>query len=404
MNKISFFLVLLIGSVLLCNYSSAGNNDGKRSKRYDDIRTRHSRSMKTTFQKNDNLKSVNAYKYKLDSAVTTYSEADQADTKYEYYYDENNFMYSEVEFIRSSDNGNWVKDYGYSYEMRGDTLFDYYYVWNNSTQDWDDDYLCINVYNAKGLIEEKWYYWWDNESKSFQYDYYGIISYSEAGGLVLWIEYMWSSEKSTWEAIAKWEYEYSSGQISAIRSYYIEDSGAFYIDHEEYFKYDSNSALIESTYWDWNDESNKLEKSSLYISSWDYDVTSNEVILPYYWKRQFYKYLIKDDTKYSWNTSASEWIKSNIERYYYSGVTTGNKTSELKNEIRVFPNPANDFVTIENLKKGSLVELFRADGKKLMIFNQNGSNSFFMGNIPSGLYVVKISNGDKVQVVKVSKK
>lgn len=403
MNKISLFLVLLI-SILQCNYSLADNIANNRSKRFDDKKTRHFQSMKSTFLHNENLKSVSAYKFKLDSIITTYSTAGQADEKNEYYYDENNFMYSEVEFVRSSDNGSWVKDYGYSYVMHGDTLYDYYFLWNNSTQDWEDDYLCINVYNKNGSIEEKWYYWWDKESQSFQYDYYEIISYNDKGGLLLWIEYKWSSENSTWEAYAKWEYEYSNGQVSVMRGYYTDESGAFYIDEEDYYKYDSNLALLESTYWYWSDKSNKLEKSVLNVSSWDYDIASDYIVLPYYWNIQFYKYLKKDVTEYNWNSSTSEWIKNNIEKYYYSGVTTGNDVSELKNEVRIFPNPTKDYVTIENLNPNSLVELFSIDGKKLKTFNPDVSNALSMESLPSGLYFFKISNKSKVQVIKVYKK
>jgi hypothetical protein len=61
----------------------------------------------------------------------------------------------------------------------------------------------------------------------------------------------------------------------------------------------------------------------------------------------------------------------------------------------VFPNPAKDYVEIINLLEGSVVELFDAQGNKVMEFEMvNNHHRFSVSELNAGLYFLKISGNE----------
>lgn len=65
--------------------------------------------------------------------------------------------------------------------------------------------------------------------------------------------------------------------------------------------------------------------------------------------------------------------------------------STLETErIAVFPNPATDRVTVTGLPEGSLIELYDASGRLILITHHS---SFIISNLPSGLYLLRTAKG-----------
>ena len=65
--------------------------------------------------------------------------------------------------------------------------------------------------------------------------------------------------------------------------------------------------------------------------------------------------------------------------------------STLETErIAVFPNPATDRVTVTGLPEGSLIELYDASSRLILITHHS---SFIISNLPSGLYLLRTAKG-----------
>jgi hypothetical protein len=68
---------------------------------------------------------------------------------------------------------------------------------------------------------------------------------------------------------------------------------------------------------------------------------------------------------------------------------------DLKSMLRVFPNPARDFLVVqwEGLWKDSQLELFSMDGRKVLSQGMSGTQTVIpCGNIAQGSYLLRLSN------------
>jgi len=79
-------------------------------------------------------------------------------------------------------------------------------------------------------------------------------------------------------------------------------------------------------------------------------------------------------------------------------TTTGINLVE-KGTIKVYPNPASDIFTLENLENEVKYEIINMDGKKLLEGNaMKGINKINISKLNTGVYYVKVSNSDSIGV------
>lgn len=73
-----------------------------------------------------------------------------------------------------------------------------------------------------------------------------------------------------------------------------------------------------------------------------------------------------------------------------------------KAEYKIYPNPASDFITIENLKPNSTLELFDNSGKMLKNIsnNQSAKTEISIKDLPSGVYYLKINGQPTQKIIK----
>lgn len=88
---------------------------------------------------------------------------------------------------------------------------------------------------------------------------------------------------------------------------------------------------------------------------------------------------------------ANEEIWNFFKKY---SLPTINNTDDISNDIRLFPNPVFDQLTIETTESVSKIEIFSNDGKKIMENNTNDSASASLhipvGHLIHGMYTVGI--------------
>jgi uncharacterized protein (TIGR02145 family) len=102
-------------------------------------------------------------------------------------------------------------------------------------------------------------------------------------------------------------------------------------------------------------------------------------------------------------------VKNGIFQYGNSIRCLEDKNTYIKkdieaNNISVYPNPAKDFLYIKNVKTTDVsIEIVNLQGE-LMLCVQNISNSVYIGNLESGIYLLRLINLRNIQVIKIVKK
>jgi len=93
--------------------------------------------------------------------------------------------------------------------------------------------------------------------------------------------------------------------------------------------------------------------------------------------------LVTNDLK----TKALNWYKTAFRQY--ASVGTGITDTQVKEEIKLFPNPACDYIQIQTALQDYSTEILSIDGKKLRAYGLNAANVDLSG-LQKGLYVISI--------------
>ncbi len=96
---------------------------------------------------------------------------------------------------------------------------------------------------------------------------------------------------------------------------------------------------------------------------------------------------------------ASQEIWEFFRRFSLSGVSTGTKNSDASLSVRIFPNPASEFLQVElpkeRLLHGATLRLFDSQGRPALQQAISGATTeIFVGALPAGLYFMEIHTKD----------
>lgn len=87
-------------------------------------------------------------------------------------------------------------------------------------------------------------------------------------------------------------------------------------------------------------------------------------------------------------------------------VQTGNKVfaEEIPfAEIRIFPNPASDFVMVEGLNDNAQISIFNLHGKLIVTRKNFGNGALNIQQFETGVYLVEIKNQQQKTTLKLVK-
>lgn len=91
---------------------------------------------------------------------------------------------------------------------------------------------------------------------------------------------------------------------------------------------------------------------------------------------------------------------SNALTITYIASATGLRASNLlKNSLKVYPVPAQDFLTVEvtQPKRGATAEIYNMIGKRVQYFSlKTGKTQVNVGQLPKGQYILRVYNGNDV--------
>jgi hypothetical protein len=84
-------------------------------------------------------------------------------------------------------------------------------------------------------------------------------------------------------------------------------------------------------------------------------------------------------------------------------VSTSIFASNLQvSELRIYPNPASNYVYFENIPLASTVDWFNLQGQKMGSGILSAGNELYVGDLPEGLYLIRATSGTRVFTGKVA--
>jgi hypothetical protein len=82
--------------------------------------------------------------------------------------------------------------------------------------------------------------------------------------------------------------------------------------------------------------------------------------------------------------------------YYDIDLTTSSRVSELPH-LEMYPNPTNEVLNIVGLNPGNRIQIYNIQGKLMKeMETYNSHESIRLENIPNGLFLIIISDEDRI--------
>lgn len=112
-------------------------------------------------------------------------------------------------------------------------------------------------------------------------------------------------------------------------------------------------------------------------------------------------YEITEDGNYT-VTASNEWDCMG-ESDEFSAVYTSILESDFS-DVKIYPNPANDFVTIENVNGITNIQIHDLSGKLVLDKqnNLNGNNRLDVSDLQTGVYLVSVVNEDAIHTIRLT--
>lgn len=402
---------------------------------------------------NDNRHAVSEY---ITTAKNWRTGAIENSSKVVFNYNSQGELYLKTYYSWDSNKWNYSLKFEYAYVSGNiSVLIDYWYennYWNKNTK-------TTYSYNTEGDVKSavKQYQHnstWTNYSKI---DY----TYNQFDNLDYYISYNWTSVVSSWSEINKTEYSYydskkgtnSDDKISFITVY---NSSNGWVNYSRTgLTYDDSDNLIEETYayWtatttDWEasskldylyDSSNRLTE---YITSYSdgtnlaeyskntfsYDGDSNvDLQMGYKWKSSEWqnnnrvtnlvydntisseeliihnifdekinmKHMLKSMDNEEWTNSA--WKASGGISIDYVEVNILNLNDSDLFLTKIFPNPANGFISIvfDKTMVRPTLEIYESNGKRIFVKEIENGETINTSHYKCGMYYYTLSDGYK---------
>jgi hypothetical protein len=109
-----------------------------------------------------------------------------------------------------------------------------------------------------------------------------------------------------------------------------------------------------------------------------------------------------DESAMIYTTTSTQFASTVTQAFCVNNITS--VENNAVNNVRLYPNPANDFVFIEGLENNSLLNVFDINGK--LIFStvvNSDKQTLDVSNYIQGIYFVTFSNANNTQTIKLIK-
>ena len=104
-------------------------------------------------------------------------------------------------------------------------------------------------------------------------------------------------------------------------------------------------------------------------------------------------------------TEASNPDLSIKHEYYFNAMPTSSTRAQLLSSIKVYPNPTQDYFTIEEGQNAEVVEVLTINGQMMRSFLYNDNTQYMITDLAAGHYVVRLKdqNGQAFAAGRIAK-
>ncbi len=326
---------------------------------------------KQEFTYNDKLEEVFWIYSSWDSSLTDWNQLMKDEMKY----DQEGNLAGFVTYVKGIDKQwkEFIKE-DYRYDTKNKLKQTNRFSWKYSSNQWVETEQVKCSYDNEGKLLKDSLLQWSLQTEDWIKSSKNDYTYIPTGKQHYIYHSVYNQELSVWEEdeYTWYLYTYSYAQLISKTVFHKYDEEWKRHEMEAYSRGDRGEINGNKTVvWDYSEEQPNFDVMQSQFK-YDYEMSSDEVLFPYYFRNPealFYHHKIIHNNLYKKEEESTDMVQYRHEDYFYStlGKSTG-IIKELFNTIKVYPNPASDFITIEGLEKNQqfYVELYNVTGSKVL--------------------------------------
>ena len=289
--------------------------------------------------------------------------------------------------------------------------------WNITMNQWVNSTKTENIYNLNGLLLQVVIYTWLQSNSIWEPRTKRIYQYNSNSSLNEHITQKWDANINQFINTDKSKLSYNSNQdIDTFLFLSWDTLSNIWLNRTQFIsKYDNKHNEIESENQDWDITTKLWQKISL--DKYSYDQNNSKILtIEYEWLNNNWVELYK--TKYNntydtdlnlikvinqdWDTTSQTFINYDKIDYFYSKHDIISNTASKENStIKIYPNPCQDFITINGMTSSSNLSLFDLQSNQIQVKKDN--DRIDLSNLNSGIYFLRIRKENENKTFKIIK-
>lgn len=279
----------------------------------------------------------------------------------------------------------------------------------SSSAVWEPVHKWIQYYDS-GMLNRETQYSWNPVTEIWEVK--GRILYKYLGERIQEIvKWTWSDSATAWVYAEKRSFLYSNitWQLISISGYLRNESLEEWQQTTfEGFIYDDNFNAEGHSIVAKEDGSNQWNVHLKNYCTYNYSINDVDIILP--WENSsflpsLFHHQITAERMHTYNFEELLYVPLLERRYFYSSKdpNTSSENTKEANSIKVFPNPANDFVVVENPGNANHVvfEIFDLTSARIISARIIGRRTLDLSNLTKGIYLYQIKENGNISTGKL---
>jgi hypothetical protein len=296
--------------------------------------------------------------------------------KIERTFDANSNKLTEINYFWNAGSYNYGQKLSYTYDNMNRETEALTSNWNQQTNEWFGSTRKLSSYGSNGLtlVSNQGYYGPQEGWKTISKNTY---SYNSSGWVSEIVTENLNFGTLNFENFEKKAYTYNvNGKTTTFTySYWVEQINNFRPQSREAFEYNSSDLETKKTMLSFSDQTGFVPFQEF---TKEYN-TNNE--------------LSATETKGNFNVSNNTWNSIFREEYYCSAFQNTKLKMSLKQQITIYPNPANTNIHIKGINNLVEVNIYNQMGQLVLNAIINSENETVdLSPLNEGIYFVRIDN------------
>lgn len=296
----------------------------------------------------------------------------------------------------------------YTYDNNNNQISATYQNWNSQTNTWKTNSINTSTYNANNLITQEIYQSANSFTAPLVNNYKYTYSYDIFNAPLLFQEYIWNTTTNSWENSMKYTIAASGTNITAYTGYEWDSTTNSWINADKgNMTYDANGNQTSQTEQVWNGTTNSWENDYKWTST--YDANHNELsALSQNWNSTTNAWENSNRTLYTynsanyevteiwanWDSSTNAWKNQNETDTYYNCHSVGISEESLSyTTLVIYPNPAESELSIKSDKEFSNIFIVNVNGQ--LVLKSAANETLNVSLLAKGIYFIQLLDKNK---------